>query len=263
MSQSVKVVDLDETAAAALRSTIISLADSKRILGIRYSDWLLGAPSIEAGVAASSMSQDEWGHARLLYAMLKDFGLDPVEIEHDREAREYGNVGALDTEFTDWAAFVVAVSFVDGALSVILEGLSQGTYEMARSRVPKMLAEEAFHADLGSAWIRRLSTASEEARNRLQSALQQMLPDVFAYLEPQDEVASTLSGAGLIPEGAELKSRYMERVGPLLEGMGVRAEEIEVTRDGWDPERRRGAGQPDVETMERARGDRNRQLFVE
>ena len=35
-----------------LRRTVLGLADTKRILGIRYSDWLLGAPSIEAGIAA-------------------------------------------------------------------------------------------------------------------------------------------------------------------------------------------------------------------
>jgi hypothetical protein len=49
--------------ARALRDLILTLADSKRLLGLRYSDCMLGAPTLEAGIAASSMAQDEWGHA--------------------------------------------------------------------------------------------------------------------------------------------------------------------------------------------------------
>ena len=41
----------------ALRDLILALADSKRILGIRYADWVLGAPELEASIAASSMAQ--------------------------------------------------------------------------------------------------------------------------------------------------------------------------------------------------------------
>ncbi|NIP60288.1 MAG: hypothetical protein GWO00_20930, partial [Gemmatimonadetes bacterium] len=121
---------------------ILTLADSKRLMGIRYSDWLLGAPSIETGIATSSMAQDEWGHARLLYAMLKDLGIDPVPVEHDRPPAEYASIGALDEEMPDWAALVAAICLVDSAIAVVLESFSRGRFEPARGRVPKMLAEE-------------------------------------------------------------------------------------------------------------------------
>ena len=84
MSEALRADDLGPEVRAALRRQVLTLADSKRILGLRYSDWLLGAPSIETGIAASSMAQDEWGHARLLYSMLKDFGEDPTTTEHER-----------------------------------------------------------------------------------------------------------------------------------------------------------------------------------
>ena len=75
MSTTLDVSKLDAAGRAALERLILSLADSKRLMGIRYSDWILGAPSVETGIATSSMTQDEWGHARLLYAMLKDLDL--------------------------------------------------------------------------------------------------------------------------------------------------------------------------------------------
>jgi 1,2-phenylacetyl-CoA epoxidase catalytic subunit len=65
-----KAAALPDGARPLLRSLILTLADTKRLLGIRYSDWMLGAPTLETGIAASSMAQDEWGHSRLTYALL-------------------------------------------------------------------------------------------------------------------------------------------------------------------------------------------------
>ena len=169
MREPLVIDQLRDDERAALKRLILTLADSKRLMGIRYSDWLLGAPSIEAGIAASSMAQDEWGHARLLYAMLKGLGVDPMKIEHDRPGEEYASVGVLDEPFEDWAALIAAMTVVDGALSTALGSFSRGSYEAARSRVPKMLAEEEYHASLAAAWYRRLSGSTDEARELLQA----------------------------------------------------------------------------------------------
>jgi ring-1,2-phenylacetyl-CoA epoxidase subunit PaaC len=56
--------------ALPIRDLILIMADSKRLLGTRYAEWILGAPELETGIACASMAQDEWGHARLLYALL-------------------------------------------------------------------------------------------------------------------------------------------------------------------------------------------------
>jgi 1,2-phenylacetyl-CoA epoxidase catalytic subunit len=67
---------LPDDPRAAVRDLVLVLADSKRMLGMRYGQWILGAPELEAGIACASMAQDEWGHGRLLYALLRDFGED-------------------------------------------------------------------------------------------------------------------------------------------------------------------------------------------
>ncbi|MDT8341927.1 MAG: Phenylacetic acid catabolic protein [Longimicrobiales bacterium] len=261
MSGPVNAPDLSEATRAALRRHVLSLADSKRILGLRYSDWLLGAPSIETGIAASSMAQDEWGHARLLYAMLKDFGEDPTGVEHDRPAECYASVPALDEPFADWAAFVAAMVVVDGALATALEGFAGGRYEPAQSRVPKMLAEEAFHRDLGLAWLRRLRDGSDEARARIAAALEAVLPATLAWLAPGDAAFQALVEAELTAPGADLAARFQAVYGEALRAGGVEIPEPDFT--GWDEARGRGAGAPSDEVVERARGDRNRALLVE
>jgi len=255
--------ELDPELRSALRRHILTLADSKRVLGIRYSDWLLGSPSIETGIAASSMAQDEWGHARLLYAMLKDLGEDPVHVEQERAVELWASVDALDEPVPDWGALVGIMVAVDGALSVALEGFAGGRYDPARSRVPKMLAEEEFHRDLGLAWFRRLGSGSAEAAAHLSRAVTGLLPRTLAWLAPEDRPYTLLAEAGIVPAGTDLLARYRERWGAALEGAGVDVHGTHPERSAWDEDRSRGPGHPGLEAVERARGDRNRALFVE
>ena len=253
----------DAPSPGPLSRHILSLADTKRLLGIRYSDWLLGSPSIETGIAASSMAQDEWGHARLLYAMLKRLGFDPFEVEHTRPADRYYSAPALDRPFGDWADFVAAVVVVDGALSVALESFSGGNFALARSRVPKMLAEEEYHRQFGTAWFARLASAGGEGAARLDAAARAVLPSTLAWLLPGDDVYAELVADGRVLPGEQVRVRVRTRLGNTLGAAGIVLDDIKPDQRGWDAERRRGPGAPGEEAVERARGDRNRALFVE
>lgn len=254
---------LDPEVRRALRRHVLTLADSKRLMGIRYSDWVLGAPSIETDIATSSMAQDEWGHARLLYAMLKDFDEDPAAVEHDRPADQYASVDPLDQPLPDWAALVSAMLVVDGALTAALEGFAGGAYEPARTRVPKMVSEEEFHRDLALAWFRRIAGGTDEGRERLTAAVRAQLPAVLAWLAPHDEAFDRLVVAGLTESPETLLHRYRERLGGLLDLLGLTVVDIDPATEGWDAERGRGPGKPSADAVERARGDRNRALLVE
>lgn len=257
------VAGLDGVTRAALRRLVLTLADSKRLMGIRYSDWLLGAPSIEAGIAASSMAQDEWGHARLLYAMLKDLGEDPRPLEYERPAGAYASLDPLDGPFPDWAAVVAGMVVVDGALTVALDACSEGCFEPATSRIPKMCSEEEFHRSLGFAWYRRLATSgSPEAGDLLREATRSMLPGTLRWLGADDEAARSLVACGVTRPGAELTATFRERVRDVLLAAEVDVDCVEAA-SGWDAVRGRGPGHPQEEAVERARGDRNRMLFVE
>jgi len=253
--------DLDESTRAALQRLILTLADTKRLMGLRYSDWVLGAPSIETGIAASSMSQDEWGHARLLYAMLKGFGVTPSVIEHERPAAAYASMDPLDGAFPDWAAVVAGMVVVDGAATTALEAFSRGRFAPAASRVPKMLAEEEFHASLGAAWYRRLAGAPE-AVERLRAATEVMLPATLAWVGASDAAAAALADGGLTAAGPEILAAYRDRVRKLVAMAGVDVDAVAPAAT-WDPARGRGPGAPEEEVVERARGDRNRALLVE
>ncbi len=75
------VAELAPTTAAGLLKFGMALADTKHRLGQRLSEWVNGAPALEAAVGACAMTQDELGHARSLFAMLRDFPGAPPELE--------------------------------------------------------------------------------------------------------------------------------------------------------------------------------------
>ena len=209
------------------------------------------------------MAQDEWGHARLLYAMLKAFDMDPVQVEHERPSAEYCSPDGLDQPFEDWAEVVASLVVIDGAISACLRSFAGGSYEPARSRVPKMLAEEEFHWDMAVAWYHRLANASEEARTRLRDATLEMLPSTLAWMAPEDAAANVLADAGLMDSSGARRSSFEAVVGPVLAELEIDVSAAERRSECWDEARGRGPGGPDDDAIERARGDRNRMLFVE
>ena len=257
----VAVVKGNRSGKAALRRLIIGLADTKRVLGIRYSDWVIGAPSLETGISLASMAQDEWGHARLTYAMLKELGESPDHAERERPATEYANLGVLDTSFEEWPEIVAAMVIVDGALTAALKGFAAGSFELARNRVPKMLNEEEFHAPLAAAWYRLLASASDEAATMLRRATMTQLPGVLAWLSTEDEQRVLAVESGFTSPPSEQLAAFSRTVGPVLAAGGVDLAAVRPSGN-WDAQRGRGPGAPDEEVVVRARGDLNRSLFV-
>ena len=248
----------------AVRDLILVLADTKRLLGYRYAEWMLGAPELETGIACSSMAQDEWGHARLLYALMKGFDEDPEPLEHEREPDEYRNMEALDAPAGTWPEVVALMVLVDGALTVQFEALQSSSYEPLRRRVEKLLEEERFHAAHGEAWVKRLAGASDSAREALRSALSDTLPSVLAWFGPDSDRAAALQDAGVTDgAGSALRERFLDRVGDLLEHAGVDTPG-EPDLSAFDEAQRRSAGGgPDEATIQKIRGDRNRAFLMD
>ncbi|HET7320938.1 MAG TPA: Phenylacetic acid catabolic protein, partial [Longimicrobiaceae bacterium] len=217
--------ELSEGARAALRDLLLTLADNKRLLGIRYSDWMLGAPTLETGIAASSMAQDEWGHARLTYALLSDFGDDPKQLEHDRGAEEYRNLEILDAPFSSWAEMLAAALLIDTALTMQYGALVESRYVPVHNRVQKLLDEESYHFQYAAGWAHRL--AGTEAKEELQQSLARLLPVALRWLAGADEDATNrLRDEGLVREGAdEMRARFLHSVAPVLTEAGL-AEEV-------------------------------------
>ena len=64
----------------SISNLVLSIADNKQMLGLRYAEWATRAPSLEADIAAAAMGLDDLGHSRVLYGCLEPLGADP---DHD------------------------------------------------------------------------------------------------------------------------------------------------------------------------------------
>jgi ring-1,2-phenylacetyl-CoA epoxidase subunit PaaC len=250
----------------AVRDLILLLADSKRLLGMRYGQWLLGAPELEAGIACASMAQDEWGHGRLLYALLKDFGEDIERLEHGREPGDYRSMDALDVEPQSWPELVAINALVDAALTVQLEALAGSAYVPLRQRVQKLIEEETFHTAHGVAWFRRIAD-TDAGRDEMRTAVARVLPAVLRWFGPDTQRIRALQDASIVEgNGSGMRQRFVERVGALLRLTGGDVDVVSLDPDftGFDEATRRGRGSaPDERTIAQVRGDRNRAFLMD
>src|SRR5258705_540278 len=124
-----------------------------------------------AGVGAAAMAQDELGHARAFYPLLRT--LDPTAgPEAEPETRtQFARLSCLDTSFAAWEDFVAANFLVDGALTTIFEAATASSYEPLAGRSPKALQAEETHALHGEAWVRRPAGAGGAGGPALVAAL--------------------------------------------------------------------------------------------
>jgi phenylacetate-CoA oxygenase PaaI subunit len=250
---------------AWVRDLILVLADSKRLLGTRYAEWILGAPELETGIACAAMAQDEWGHARLLYALLKDFGEDVDRLEHGRQPAEYCNIEILDRAPESWAELVVVNALVDSALTVQLEALTDSSYAPLRQRVGKLIEEERFHHAHGLAWARRLASTAE-GHTQLFEAVKAAAAIILPWFGQDSQYTRAAVEAGLVSASPEeVRENWMSMVLPLFAGLDVgEAWSIGANAASYDERTRRNTGTaPDAATIARVRGDKNRAFLMD
>lgn len=203
---------------------------------MRYAEWCIAAPSLEADIAAAAMGLDDIGHSRVLYGSLRELGSpDPGILE-----ASYANVPFLDHPWNDWSQFVAANAVLDSAFSLMLEALANGNVEVLRSRLKKMLQEERYHFLHGRSWMHEIEATQASAR---------AWQEAIAFIGPEDGDVDALHRDGKLASGVrDLRRALEERI-----GHNAQAEPVDWRR--WDPIRRRTEpGGIDQRTLEMLQG---------
>lgn len=259
---------LDETLRDGLRSTIVALSDSKLLLGYHYGEWTFGPPAIEAGIAACSMAQEEFGHGRLLNGILKrEFELEVDPLNDTRPPEAFASIAFLDRPFASWADVVAANAVVDQALSLALSSFMNSAWEPMARVVGKMLLEEKFHHAHAEGWVRLMEGRQGAPRDATRASVRRALRDAAAFFGPPDH------DRGLVEEGLkkardeDLRARLFRRFAGLLDDPGavglVEADGVWSLAEpldwaGWDPARRRlDPGGPGQAILDELRGTKN------
>ncbi len=200
----------------ALFSLIARMADNKYFLGRNYAEWCSGAPNLESAVAAAAMAQDELGHARALYPLLKTLApLAGPEIEPETRT-EFLRLSLLDQPFDSWVSLVAANFLTDNALTVIFEAAQTSTYEPLAGRSRKALQEEQLHAIHGDAWVRQLARDGATLREACEAALRANWDETLLWFGPTG-APDPLSDEGILDADPDsLRARFLARVGPRI-----------------------------------------------
>jgi ring-1,2-phenylacetyl-CoA epoxidase subunit PaaC len=216
-----------EAWAPAAVNLLLVLADNKYWLGRHLSEWAVGAPSLEVAVACAAIAQGELGQARVLYPLLAELPF-PGPVDPAERRRAY-HVSMLDAPFPTWSHAVAALLLVDGATTTMLAALRDGRYQALARRVPRMLEEEEFHRDFADGRVREL-VQLPGGLGQLQARVDEALEELLCWFGPPGEQGvDTLQGEGLLSSGNEtLRQAYLDRIGPLLQEVGV---ELRLGRD--------------------------------
>src|SRR5207244_6768923 len=138
----------------SLPDLVLSIADNKQMLGLRYAEWARRAPSLEADIAAAAMGLDDLGHSRVLYGCLEPLGDDPRGPERESDPASLSALPYFDEAWAAWAQFVAANAILDTAFTVMIEACVNGNLEVLQHRLRKMLSEERYHFLHGRSWLR-------------------------------------------------------------------------------------------------------------
>ena len=212
------MTELDLPTREALAELLLAMADDEFVLGFWDSEWTGIAPILEEDVAMSSVSQDEIGHAKVLYELLAGLtGGDADTIAFGRPAEGYRHAALMNHPRTDWA-FTIARRFLyEHADAVRLESLAQSSYQPLADLVVKMRREETYHLLHFDLWLRRLAEGGDESHERLAAAIEDLWSDAQTVFAPLSGEAALLA-AGVLPESLEtLRARWLERVRPHLD----------------------------------------------
>jgi phenylacetate-CoA oxygenase PaaI subunit len=224
----------------SLSDLVLSIADNKQMLGLRYAEWATRAPSLEADIAAAAMGLDDLGHSRVLYGCLEPLGADPRGPERESDPASLRALPYFDEPWSEWAQFVAANAILDTAFTVMIEACVNGSVEVLQHRLRKMLMEERYHFLHGRSWLRSGIDAAP---------LNRAWQEAVEWFGPADGETASMHRDGVLSMGPkELQARLEEQ-------LEAKAPSLDIDWKTWDPQRRRGrSGAIDQSTFAMLRG---------
>jgi len=231
--------ELADDERAAVKALLYRLADDELVLAERYTEWQVRAPTLESDLALANIAQDEFGHARLWYDLLQDFGYEEADLIFERDPADFRHATLVELPFEegDWADAIVRSYLYDAAEQLRLEALAGTSYPRIADRVGKIRSEEEYHREHAQNWLERLAD-DEASLRRLQAALDRLFPYALALFEGDDESEARVTDLGLRTESlAAMREQWFDTVIPFCRSLGLETPEgVREDHDAFLPE---------------------------
>lgn len=177
--------------ANALKNLLLPVADDEWVIGHRGSEWLALTPDLEEDLAISSISQDEMGHAELLYRLLEEqFGEpSPDRQVFFRHANDWRHARLLALTRQDWAEWVVRRYFYEIFDDIRRQALQALAFSPLLHALQKIQREEVYHSAHFETLMSILAEGGEQSRTHLENAVAKdwsELADLFGWGCPDE-----------------------------------------------------------------------------
>jgi ring-1,2-phenylacetyl-CoA epoxidase subunit PaaA len=227
--------EMTEGYRKALIVQLLVQADTELVSAPAYFGAARDAPSTNTMVSATAIIQDELAHANIAYRLLEDLGLDKEELVYGRQPHEFKHPYGFDHPLENWAELVVANGLYDRAGITLLSDVYHNTsYGPLKRALVKIDQEETFHLRHGEMWMKRLSAAGGEAKEKIQQAVDWMFPMAIEWFGLPDGMKRHSGQLEYRLKGMtndQLRQTWMKSTVPLCEANGIKAPAH------WDEER--------------------------
>lgn len=202
----------------------LHLADNALIIAQRNSEWCGHGPVLEQDIAITNISLDLIGQARSLYQYAAELinsnnssGGEATEdtLAYLRDARAFKNCLLTEQPNGDWAQTILRQFFFSTYQYLLYQQLQQSTDATLAAIAEKSLKEVTYHLRWSSEWVIRLGDGTEESRNRMLNAIDELwmyTGEMFIPVEYESNVAA--EGIGV--DVTSLKDQWDQRVNEIF-----------------------------------------------
>ncbi len=209
-------------------------ANSELMGGLTERDWIPKAPGLRLKQIFLAKTQDEIGHAHLLYMVAADMGVksrsEMLEQLFDGRSR-FHNV--FHYQAVTWADQIAIAYLVDAAAfasqRAVFAECSYGPYKRVLKRI---IAEEGFHMRHGEEMLLRLAEGTPVQREMFQAALDRWWWPAVQLFGPDSAPDDPLLAWKIKSQRNEvLRDAYVQKYVPLLQGYGFAIPDEHLTQD--------------------------------
>ncbi len=198
----------------SLFTYVLRLADTALINGHRLSEWCGHAPVLEEDLALANLALDLMGQARSLYSYAGEIegkGRDEDALAYLRDVTAYRNLLLVELPKGDFALTIARQFFISAFMQPFWQGMRASKDATLAAIAAKSVKEITYHLRHTSQWMIRLGDGTDESRNRIQSAVD----DLWAYtgeMFEQDAMDHALIEDGIAIDTSALKADWNDTI---------------------------------------------------
>ena len=219
----------------------LQLADNALVIGHRLGEWCGHGPVLEQDIAITNMSLDHIGQARSLYQHAANLfnklsdsdkeslfssvaisekvnnktDLQEDDLPYLRDVWDYRNVLLTEQPNGHWGNTIARAFFYDIFYQLYYTELQKSKDEQLAAIAEKSLKEVAYHVRWSSEWVIRLGDGTEESKEKMQAAINDMWSYTGELFEMSD-AEKAMAEDGTAVDTSTIKAAWQKQIGEIL-----------------------------------------------